>query len=169
MIKALFSWIATLWICWVFLASLPYKFSRHPDTQHIFGTIGNWISDTFTEPLGTLFAGVGAYVIGGAELLTCLVLLAPAAIVLFHKLNNGNYDGIRPRWHAMGGLMASMLMAGAVFFHLFTPLGIEVLHEGNSDGGSLFYAAVSILFLGIILFVVNISAKTTVNEYTIDE
>ena len=49
-------------------------------------------------------------------------------------------------------------MAGAVFFHLFTPLGIEVLHEGQSDGGSLFYAAVSILVLGIVLFLINISA-----------
>jgi len=37
-------------------------------------------------------------------------------------------------------------MAGAVFFHLFTPLGIEV----NGDGGSLFRAAVSILILGLI-------------------
>jgi hypothetical protein len=54
--------------------------------------------------------------------------------------------------------MASAVMAGAVFFHLFTPLGIEVLHEGQSDGGSLFYAAVSILVLGIVLFLINISA-----------
>jgi len=38
-------------------------------------------------------------------------------------------------------------MSGAVFFHLATPLGIEVLHNGVSDGGSLFYAAVSILVL----------------------
>ena len=48
-----------------------------------------------------------------------------------------------------------MVMAGAVFFHLFTPLGIEVLHQGESDGGSLFYAAVSILILGIVLFAIN--------------
>ena len=164
MIKAVFSWIATLWICWVFLASLPYKFARHPDTQHIFGTIGRWISDTIAVPLGSLFTSIGAYVIGSAELLSCLVLLAPAAIILFRKLNNGYYDGIRARWHAMGGLMAAILMSGAVFFHLFTPLGIEVLHEGKSDGGSLFYAAVSILVLGITLFVINITGKTAAHE-----
>ena len=46
-------------------------------------------------------------------------------------------------------------MAGAVFFHLFTPLGIEVLHEGKSDGGSLFYTALSILILDVELFVIN--------------
>jgi len=50
-------------------------------------------------------------------------------------------------------------MAGAVFFHLFTPLGIEVLHQGKSDGGSLFYAAVSILVLGIVMVIIN-SLKT---------
>lgn len=51
--------------------------------------------------------------------------------------------------------MASAIMSGAVFFHLFTPLGIQVLHEGKSDNGSLFYAAVSILLLGLCLFAVN--------------
>ncbi len=47
-------------------------------------------------------------------------------------------------------------MTGAAFFHLVTPLGIEVLHEGKSDGGSLFYAAVSILILGIVLAALNL-------------
>ena len=46
-------------------------------------------------------------------------------------------------------------MAGAVFFHLVTPLGIVVLHEGKSDGGSLFYAALSILVMGIVMFFIN--------------
>ena len=48
-----------------------------------------------------------------------------------------------------------MVMAGAAFFHLFTPLGIEVLHGGKSDGGSLFFAAISILVCGIIMFFMN--------------
>ena len=51
--------------------------------------------------------------------------------------------------------MASAVMAGAVFFHLASPLGVEVLHEGQSDGGSLFYAALSILILGLVLFAIN--------------
>jgi hypothetical protein len=52
--------------------------------------------------------------------------------------------------------MASAIMGGAVFFHLFTPLGIVVIHEGQSDGGSLFYAATSILILGIIMALLNL-------------
>ena len=48
-----------------------------------------------------------------------------------------------------------MVTAGAVFFHLFTPLGIEVLSQGQPDGGALFYTAVSILICGIIMFLIN--------------
>jgi len=60
--------------------------------------------------------------------------------------------------------MAAMVMTGAVFFHLFTPLGIEVLHEGKSDGGSLFYAAVSILVLGLVLAVMNFIGRKPVSH-----
>ena len=85
-------------------------------------------------------------------------VIYPALLWVIKRAGGKSTTGIRPRWHAFGGLMASAVMAGAVFFHLFTPLGIEVLHEGQSDGGSLFYAAVSILVLGIVLFLINISA-----------
>ena len=42
-ILSVFSWVIVLWIAKVFLLSLPYKFTLHPDTQHIFGTIGAWM------------------------------------------------------------------------------------------------------------------------------
>lgn len=165
MIRAVLSWLSTLWICKVFLLSLPYKFSKHPDTEHIFGTIGSWMSATIAAPVGKFFSNFGPYIIGSAELLTCVVLLTPAVLFAFNKLGNSDQSSHqssannRARWHAIGGLMAAMLMSGAVFFHLFTPLGIEVLHQGESDGGSLFYAALSILLLGLLMFVVNISSS----------
>lgn len=158
LIRAIISWAIVLWTCYIFLGSLPYKFTNHPDTQHIFGTIGEWISNTIAQPLGELFANFGAYVVGSFELFTSLVLLLPAVLWLLRRMGGKPTAGIRPRWHAFGGLLASAVMAGAAFFHLFTPLGIEVLHEGKSDGGSLFYAAVSILVLGIVLFFLNIGA-----------
>jgi len=74
------SLVISLWIAKVFLFSLPYKFTNHPDTS------------------------------------------------------------------------------GAAFFHLFTPLGIKVIHEGKSDNGSLFFAAVSIIVLGLVLAFINKSA-----------
>lgn len=149
------SWLIVAWICYVFLGSLPYKFTGHPDTQHIFGTIGAWMSGIFGNTLGEWFSGYGAYVVGSFELLTSVVLLLPGLVWLLGAIGLANSEGLRPRLHRVGGLMASVVMTGAVFFHLFTPLGVEVLHQGQSDGGSLFYAAVSILVLGLVLFLLN--------------
>lgn len=153
--SAIVSWIITLWILYVFLGSLPYKFTLHPDTQHIFGTIGQWLGGLLGDGIGNAFASFGSYLVGGFELLTALVLLTPAISWLLDRLQGQRT--VRPRafWHAIGGLMATGVMIGAVFFHLFTPLGIEVLHDGQSDGGSLFKAAVSILILGLVLFALN--------------
>lgn len=156
-VKPIISWAIALWASYIFLSSLPYKFSLHPDTQHIFGTIGQWISDTINGTLGELFANFGSYAVGGVELITSIILLLPGLLWLLRKIGVRKKPVLRERFHVVGGLLASGVMAGAVFFHLFTPLGIEVLHNGESDGGSLFYAAVSILVLGIVLFILNIS------------
>lgn len=150
------SWVIVAWMCYIFLGSLPYKFSDHPDTQHIFGTIGTWLSGLLGSPVGNLFTQFGAYAVGTAELFTSLLLLSPIAYWLRNRARAGyDVDRFRAQIHAIGGLMASAVMAGAVFFHLFTPLGINVLHNGQSDGGSLFRAAVSILVLGIVMFFMN--------------
>lgn len=156
---ALASWAITLWTCYVFLGSLPYKFTRHPDTQHIFGTIGAWMEGILGETVGGWFAAFGPFVVGGFELLTSTVLLLPALLWVVAKATANNQGAnMRARFHCIGGLMAAAVMTGAVFFHLFTPLGVEVLHQGQSDGGSLFYAAVSILVLGLAMFALNARA-----------
>ena len=154
-VVAVISWLIVGWICNVFLSSLPYKFTLHPDTQHIFGTIGEWMKGFLGDRIGGLFADFGSYAVGGVELLTSIVLLLPAAIYLLGLAGVTDSAGKRAKFHSWGGLMASAVMAGAVFFHLATPLGIKVLHQGKSDGGSLFYAAVSILILGLVLFFLN--------------
>ncbi len=152
---ATLSWAMALWMCWVFLLSLPYKFTNHPDTQYIFGTIGSWMSVGLGDSIGTLFSSYGAYMVGSFELLTSMVLLLPAMVWLLSKLGASGNHGVRANFHRIGGAMATLVMAGAVFFHLFSPLGIEVLHEDKSDGGSLFYAALSILVCGIIMVIIN--------------
>ncbi|MEM7376660.1 MAG: hypothetical protein AAF460_04035 [Pseudomonadota bacterium] len=149
-----FSWLSVLWIARVFLTSIPYKFTQSPDTQHIFGTIGTWLGGFFGEGLGNAFAQFGPYVIGSAEILASAILLLPGLLWIGSKLNLCRALDASP-FHALGGLFASAIMAGAVFFHLFSPLGIEVLHNGEGDGGSLFYAAASILVLGVVLFFIN--------------
>ena len=84
--KALISWAITLWICKVFLSSLPYKFSGHPDTRHIFGTIGEWMKGILGDGLGIWFSEFGAYVVGSFELLTSFVLLLPALLWVLAKI-----------------------------------------------------------------------------------
>lgn len=154
-IIAVISWLMALWMCKVFLSSLPYKFTNHPDTQHIFGTIGTWMSGFLGDGIGSLFSKYGAYAVGSFELVTSIILILPALAWLLSLVGGSGTGGIRPKLHQYGGGLAAVVMAGAVFFHLFTPLGIEVLHQGKSDGGSLFYAAVSILVCGIIMFFMN--------------
>jgi len=154
-ILSVFSWVVVLWIAKVFLLSLPYKFTLHPDTQHIFGTIGAWMKGFLGDSIGQWFANYGSYVVGSVELITAIILLSPLVFWLLKKAQLLQCAPMRSLVHAIGGLMASGVMIGAAFFHLFTPLGIEVIHEGQSDGGSLFYAAVSIAILGFVLFITN--------------
>ncbi len=155
LVAPVISWCIVAWTCNVFLSSIPYKFSNHPDTQHIFGTIGDWMGEVFALWLGAFFTRFGPYLVGSFEILTSVVLLVPALYWILDRLGRVDSAGMRRKCHQLGGLMASAVMAGAVFFHLFTPLGVEVLHEGKSDGGSLFYAAVSIMVLGLVLFLLN--------------
>ena len=161
-VVSVFSWIISLWTAKIFLFSLPYKFSSHPDTQHIFGTIGEWLKGFLGDSFGDFFSHFGAYVIGTAELITSLVLLAPAAFWVLTKMKLVQNKPYRELLHCVGGLMAAGIMAGAVFFHLVSPLGIEVLHQGKSDNGSLFYAALSILILGLVLFITNLISYRSV-------
>lgn len=146
-LRAIISWIMVLWISKVFLVSLTYKFRRAPETEYIFGTIGEWTKGILGEPIGNLFAQYGGYATGVAELFVSVLFLLPAFLWLGAKIR-GKGTSCRGFFHGIGGLMATGIMAGAVFFHLVTPLGIEV----NSDGGSLFYAGVMILVLGLVLF-----------------
>lgn len=118
----------------VFLDSLRFKFTDHPNTQEIFGRLDGW-AGTLGAP--GLFGHTGLfsqYVIGSVELLASTLLLI----------------GLLPRFvrlNALGALIGVAVMTGAVSFHLFTPLGIDP----NNDGGGLFAAAVTIWFSSIAL------------------
>tara|TARA_R110001583_G_scaffold51161_11_gene159775 strand:+ start:6725 stop:7222 length:498 start_codon:yes stop_codon:yes gene_type:complete len=150
------SWIIIVWISKVFLLSLPYKFTLHPDTQHIFGVIGEWMKGFIGDVGGSLFMNYGSYAVGSVELITSIILLAPALFFVLKKVGVITNSPNIHLMHTIGGVLATMVMIGAVFFHLFTPLGIEVIHEGQSDGGSLFFAAVSIVVLGAIMAFFNL-------------
>jgi uncharacterized membrane protein YphA (DoxX/SURF4 family) len=121
----------------VFLDSLRYKFTDHPNTQQIFGRLDGW-AGTLGAP--GLFGHTGLfsqYVIGSAELVASTLLL----VGLLPRLT---------RLNALGALVGLAVMSGAVSFHLFTPLGIDP----NNDGGGLFAAAVTIWITSIVLLII---------------
>jgi len=138
---------ASLWVLYIFLWSLPYKFTWHPHTENIFWTIGTWMSETISLSVGNAFSSYGAYVIWTLELIVSIILIA-ALYFTARKMNDTASLFFGVWW-----LGAMFLMIGAVFFHLVTPLGIEV----NDDGGSLFRAAVSIVCIWWVFFAYNFS------------
>jgi hypothetical protein len=124
-------WLPTLTVAFVFVQSLFFKFTGSPETVYIFETkLDAWAA---TLGLAGVFAPGGIFsakVVGTFELIASVLLLAGAA---------------RPAWRALQVLGAALglgVISGAIFFHLFTPLGVAVVNaDGTSDGGELFVLA----------------------------
>ncbi len=123
--KKYFPWILVIIPVFVFLQSLPFKFSGAVETVHIFTTIGGWMNSIGLTSLGTSFAEFGAYGVGTVELLASILLIVPAT----------------RHWGALVGLFT---LSGAIFFHLVTPLGVAVKYPGAPPDGdpTLFILAV---------------------------
>lgn len=123
--KKYLPWVLVIIPVFVFLQSLPFKFSGAPETQYIFSTIGSWFAAIGLKPLAQPFTDFGAYGVGTVELIASILLLIPAT----------------RHWGALFGLG---VLTGALFFHLFTPLGVAVEFPGAKPGGdpSLFVLAV---------------------------
>jgi hypothetical protein len=124
-------WVLTLFVAFVFIQSLFFKFTGSPETVYIFeGKLDPWAAS-----LG--FAGVfapggifSAKVVGAAELLASILVLA-GAILAGNRLVQ-----------VAGAALGLGVISGAIFFHLFTPLGIAVINtDGSSDNGELFMLA----------------------------
>lgn len=129
-------WLLAVFIAVVFLQSLFFKFSNSFETQHIFGTIGAWLGDRgVPAPLAEGFARYGGYSVGTLELIASLLLL-------WRRTQVG------------GAVIAWLVISGALFFHLFTPLGVSVVinEMGERDGGQLFSLAVAVWFCALGLF-----------------
>lgn len=124
--------LLTLYVAFVFIQSLFFKFARSPETIYIFELkLEPWAAQTFG--ISGLFAPGGIFsatVVGSAELVASLLLLAGMS-----------FAGLR-LLQALGALLGLGIISGAIFFHLFTPLGVAVQNaDGSSDGGTLFIMA----------------------------
>lgn len=135
--------LPALFICVVFVQSLYFKFTRHPETINIFERkLDPWAASLGFPGLfapGGLFS---AHVVGTMELIASALLLV------------GSFVAGRALIQGLGALLALGVISGAIFFHLFTPLGIEVLNaDGSPDGGELFTMACLVWLSSAIVIV----------------
>ena len=120
-LKTHYPLIFKLFIAFVFIQSLFFKFTAAPESIFIFQTIADWSGIALFEPEGRLLVGT-------LELVASVLLFIPAFSVY-------------------GALLALGIMTGAIFFHLFTPLGIVVF----DDGGTLFAMACVVFLFSLTL------------------
>ncbi|MEI9887095.1 MAG: hypothetical protein WDN08_11460 [Rhizomicrobium sp.] len=118
-------WALSAYIAFVFVQSLFFKFTGSAESIFIFSTLRDWSGISLFEP-------AGRWIIGSAELV--------ASILLFI-----------PRVRIFGAAMAIGIMTGAISFHLFTPLGVEIM----GDGGELFALACGVWLSGWIILVLS--------------
>lgn len=125
----------TIFIALVFIDSLRFKFSNAPKTQIIFGDLDRWAASLGAPGVFAQGGVFSQYVIGGAELLASIILIGTMVLKPYRFLQ------------PVGAILAIAIMSGAVSFHLFTPLGVNV----DNDGGALFFTACGVWLGGFAL------------------
>jgi uncharacterized membrane protein YphA (DoxX/SURF4 family) len=122
-VRAILLWALSAYIAAVFVQSLFFKFTGAPESIYIFSTLRDWSGIGLFEP-------AGRRIIGLSELTASILLFAPRARIF-------------------GAALAIGIMTGAIFLHLFSPIGIVIL----GDGGELFTLACGVWISGwVILF-----------------
>ncbi|MEQ9022907.1 MAG: hypothetical protein RLN82_09130, partial [Pseudomonadales bacterium] len=105
--KQILIWALVVWIAFVLIQSLFFKFQGHEETRIIFSTIADWMTETgFLAWAADSFASTGGYAVGSVELVAAVLLLIPGT-------------------RTYGAIITLVVISAAIFFHLFTPLGID--------------------------------------------
>ncbi len=124
-IKSHWQLILKIWIAFVFVQSLFFKFTGAPESIWIFQTLEDWSGIALFEPLGR-------YAVGAAELIASILIFVPGMT-------------------ALAAVLGVCIMTGAIFFHTLGPLGISVF----DDGGTLFYMACTVWLAAVVLLLKN--------------
>ena len=119
-------WILSAYIAFVFVQSLFFKFTGAYESIFIFSTLRAWSGIALFEPFGR-------FAIGTCELIASILLFVP-------------------RLRIFGAALAIGIMTGAIFFHLFTPLGVVIL----GDGGELFTLACGVWISGWVILALSV-------------
>ncbi len=131
----------TAYVLFVFLQSLPFKFGfiESEETTIIFTTIAEWMKTVGLGFIAPAFAAYGAIAVGLSELVASILLIIPST-------------------RRLGALLGLVIISGAIFFHLFTPLGVKRIvntDTGATDGGALFYMACGVFVSCLIILLFN--------------
>lgn len=132
-------WSLVAFVVFVFIQSLFFKFTGSEETEIIFGTIAHWMAGIgVLAALAPTFMDYGGYAVGAAELVASVLLLLP-------------------KTRLWGALLSIGTISGAIFFHLFTPLGVirTIDAAGNTDGGVLFVMACGVWISCAVLLCLN--------------
>ncbi len=120
------AFVLSLYISFVFVQSLFFKWTGSEESIFIFSTLRDWSGIGLFEPFGRYF-------IGFSELVASVLLL------------------LVPRGRMWGAGMALVIITGAIFFHLFTPLGVEI----KGDGGLLFTLACGVWVSSVAILIIH--------------
>ncbi|MCK1492134.1 DoxX family protein [Bradyrhizobium sp. 180] len=107
-------WIGAAYVAFIFLWYEQYKLFGDEGSVQLFITLTDWLG--FQGHESVMRFGVGL-----CEILASILILTPAL-------------------QGLGAVGALLLMTGAIFFHLATPLGVDPY----GDGGVLFKQACSV-------------------------
>lgn len=128
------TYLMLAFVIFVFIQSLFFKFAGHEETEIIFSTIAEWMKGVGLAAIAPFFAKFGGYAVGTVELIASILLLIP-------------------KTRRLGAAIALAVISGAIFFHLFTPLGVNRIIDsnGNTDNGALFFMACGVWFCSFAL------------------
>jgi len=122
--KSVILFVLSAYIAFVFVQSLFFKFTGSEESIFIFSTLRDWSGIGLFEPFGRFF-------IGASELVASILLFVP-------------------RLRFVGAGMALGIISGAILFHLFTPLGVEI----KGDGGLLFALACGVWLSSVAILLI---------------
>lgn len=116
-------WVLSVYIAYIFLWYLQYKFTGGEGSVWLFAILTDWLGFPGHEKAMRIATGT-------AELIAAILILIPATQVI-------------------GALMAFGIMTGAIFFHLVSPLGIDPY----GDGGELFREACTVFAFALVIII----------------
>ncbi len=113
-ILSLAAWAMAIYIAYIFVWYLQYKFTGDDGSVWLFTVLTDWLGFHGHEK----FMRIGT---GSMELFASFLLFIP-------------------RTQVLGAALSFAIMSGAIFFHLVSPLGVDPY----GDGGVLFHEACAV-------------------------